>query len=217
MARRLLVLHWPTLVVKVLLAGGYSVVAIMIQPHPVHVLWLLCVKVMFTVLMFFFDAVAVGVHLRFHPHHFTKQFGKDHGDGKKRNGATSIFVVFLGFIFIALDVARHYLVVSFGQDFEIINIANPFSSDGKSLVWGVRELASMFYWGSTIFLAQSFWAMATRKMARETTVNMTYYEIKVGTSKRSVPVRLSSGQQKGGISLPDWKSQRFELQRDLLR
>ena len=80
MARRLLALHWPTLAIKVFVGWSYCIVAIIMQPHPVHILWLLFLHAMFPISNFFGDAIAVFLHLRVHPHFILK----DHRQRRRR-------------------------------------------------------------------------------------------------------------------------------------
>ena len=183
MLRRLVSIHWPTLLVTVSLAWAYLAVAVIIQPHPVHVLWLTLVKGWFPLFLFFVDAVAVGYNMRYHTRFFAKIIGGNKGDGKKRNSTLMTVLFSTLFLFVALDICRHYLVINFGQQIELIRIANPFSADGKSLTWGTAELASGLYWGSTLVLISSFCTQVQKKLFRETTVNMTYYEIEPATSQ----------------------------------
>ena len=131
-----------------------SVVAIILVPDPMHVLWLAFLKIYLPGHLFFMDSLTVGTNLRWHPVIFAKIIGKDTG-GKKQNGKLMVLIILTAFLVVGLDIMRHYLVVSFGQDFELINIVNPLSSDGKSVKWGAGELASALFWGSTIFTART--------------------------------------------------------------
>ena len=204
MVRRQLILHWPVLAIKLLISWTYLVLAIIIVPNGMHALWLIWLKGVHPLVSFFTDAFAVGINQRMHPERFRRLIGKDGKNGKKRNSTITNLFIFNLFLLIVFDIFRHYLVINFGQSFELIRIDNPFSSDKKSLVWDSRELASALYWGSTIFSIENIWAQWSRKAWRETTVNMAYYSIHAGSSRRTTAA------SNGLVSLPDWKSQRFE-------
>ena len=215
MLRRLATVHWTGMIPNIGFSWAYIVVAALVQPNPWHICWLITVKGNMPVVLYFYDAVAVGNHLRAHPQWSEKMFGKDDtGDGNKGRGVfkncgkagglVAFFIVWVG-----LDIMRHYLVVNFGKDLTLITIENPISDGGRSFSWGARELASLLHWGSTLFFVQSFWTQLTNKSGRRTTVDTTNYEIVAGTSWRSRSVRLShGGSNRGGrmgTALADWK------------
>ena len=214
MLRRIATVHWTGMIPNIGFSWAYMVVAAMIQPNPWHICWLICLKGNMPVVMYFYDAIAVGTQLRAHPQFFTTRFGKDDIDDGKKSGnlvklwgqSASIIIPFT--MWIGLDIMRHYLVVNFGENFALITIQNPISDVGKSFSWGASELASLFYWSSTLFFVQSFWAQLTSKTGRQTTVDSTNYEIISGTSWRSRSVRLHDGSSREGrmgTALVHWK------------
>ena len=94
--------------------------------------------------------------------------------------------MFFGFIFflhIVTDVARHYLIVELSKDVNLItlNIINPFTN--RAVTFNNVDLATALFWTATIFMAQSFWAVLTKKLFQETVTDRTNYKIVLETSE----------------------------------
>ena len=76
-----------------------------------------------------------------------------------------------------MDIARHYLIVDLSKDIQLItvNVTNPFND--RPVAFNNMAVASALYWSSTIFLAQSLWAMMTTKLFQQTVTDVTNYHI----------------------------------------
>ena len=174
MLRRLWAKEWPSLVMRTGTAWAYAIAASTIQPHYGHVLFLVCWKIVQPVFLVVIDAIAVGTHLRMHPDLF-KQIVSDRD--KKINSAGTIVPLAVLFVIILVDIARHYLIVDFSQNFHIVtlNVTNPFNN--RPVTFDNTDLASALFWGSTIFMAQSVWTIFTTKVYQQTLLDITNYHI----------------------------------------
>ena len=182
MLRRLWTKDWPSIVITLGISWAYAVTALSIKPHYVHGLWLLFLRVMVPTYLCAIDAVAVYYNLRLHPKPFRFFVGTDDKAGKKKiNWGVRLFGAVL-FLIIAMDIARHYLIVQLSKDVNLvtINIINPFNN--QPVTFNNVDLATALFWGATTMEAQWFWTMMTKKSMRETITDITNYEIVRETS-----------------------------------
>ena len=172
--RRLWAKHWPRIVIKTGTAWAYAITASTIQPHYANVLFMVFWKMMVPVFFVVLDAVAVACQLRLHPVAFKKLAGDR---DKESNSILMIVIVIVGATFILMDIARHYLIVEFSKDIQLItvNVTNPFN--GRPATFDNTDVASALYWSSTIFLAESVWAIMTNKHYQQTVTASTNYKI----------------------------------------
>ena len=182
MLRRLWTKDWPSIVITLGISWAYAVTALSIKPHYVHGLWLLMFRVMMPTILYAFDAMAVYIHLRTHPKKFEDRFGTEDKAGKKHNSWVMVFMCSAGFLILAIDIARHYLIVQLSKDVNLvtINIINPFNN--QPVTFNNVDLATALFWGATTMEAQWFWTMMTKKSMRETITDITNYEIVRETS-----------------------------------
>ena len=183
MLRRLWNKDWPSIVITLGISWAYAATALSIKPHYVHGLWLLYFRVVTPTWLYALDALAVYVHLRFHPKAFGLMAGTEDKTGKKHNSCFAKVVFSVLFLLVALDIARHYLIVELSKDVNLVtlNITNPFND--QPVAFNNVDLATALFWGATIFMAQGFWAIMTKKMLRETVTDITHYEIVLETSE----------------------------------
>jgi hypothetical protein len=163
--RRLLAKDWPGIVIKTGTAWAYAITASTIQPHYAHVLFLVYWKMIVPVYFVVVDALAVAHQLRLHPVRFKKIVGDR---DKESNSSFMIVIMIVMFTAILMDIARHYLIADFSKDIQLItvNVTNPFND--RPVTFNNTDLASALYWSSTIFLAQSCWALMTTKTFQQT-------------------------------------------------
>ena len=181
MLRRLWSKDWPSIVVTLGISWAYAVTVLTIKPHYVHGLWLLFFRVMLPTFVYAIDAMAVYTHLRMHPKPFGVLFGTEDNAGKKKNSWIMVFICSGIFLIIAMDIARHYLTVQLSKDVNLItlNITNPFNN--RPVAFNNVDLATALFWTATIFMAQSFWAILTKKAFQETVTDITHYAIVLET------------------------------------
>ena len=182
MLRRLLAKEWPSIVITLGISWAYTITALSINPHYVHGLWLLFLRIVMPTYLYAIDAIAVYDHLRLHPKIFDRIVGKEDKTGKRRHSWVMVFFFFWGFVLIAMDIARHYLLVQLSKDVNLvtINITNPFNN--QPVAFNNVDLATAFFWTATLFMAQSMWAMWTKKMFHQTVTDTTNYEIVLETT-----------------------------------
>ena len=161
---------------------AYAITALSTEPHYAHGLWLLFFRVTFPTWLYSIDALAVYAHLRMHPTLFEQMVGTEDKAGKKHNSWFTVFVISAGFLLIVMDIVRHYLIVQLSKDVNLVtlNITNPFNN--RPVTFNNVDLATAFFWGATIFMTQSMWVMATKKMHQETVTDITNYKIVLETS-----------------------------------
>ena len=182
MLRRLWNKDWPSIVITLGISCAYAITALSINFHYVHGLWLLFFRVMLPTWLYTVDAWAVYIHLRMHPKPFGLLFGTEDKAGKKKNSWLVTFVISMLFLLLAIDIARHYLIVNLSKDVNLVtlNITNPFNN--RPVTFNNVDLATALFWTASIFMAQSMWAMLTKKFLRETVTDITNYEIVLETS-----------------------------------
>ena len=182
MLRRLWTKNWPSIVITLGISWAYAITALSIKHHYVHGLWLLFLRVMMVPFMYALDAMAVYMHLRMHPKQFEYMIGTEDEAGKKHNSwfAKVAFCVML--LILAIDIARHYLIVQLSKDVNLItlDITNPFNN--RPVIFNNIDLATALFWTATIFMAQSIWAFLAKKALRETITDSTNYKIVLETS-----------------------------------
>ena len=193
MLRRLWTKDWPSIVATLGISWAYAVTVLTIKPHYIHGLWLLFFRVMLPTYMYALDAAAVYFHLRMHPKMFGLMFGTEEKSrrtlsgmdksGKKHNSWLMVFVFFCALVVIAVDIARHYLLVQLSKDVNLVtlDITNPFNN--RPVTFSNVDLATALFWTATIFMAQSTWAGMTKKVLRETITDITHYKIVLETSE----------------------------------
>ena len=183
MLRRLWTKDWPSIVITLGISWAYAVTALSIKPHYVHGLWLLLFRVTFPTILYAMDAWAVFIHLRTHPKQFERFGSREDKAGKKHNSWIMVFFIPAVFLVIAMDIVRHYLIVQLSKDVNLVtlNITNPFNN--RPVTFNNVDLATALFWTASIFMAQSFWAMATKKILRETITDSTHYKIVLETSE----------------------------------
>ena len=183
MLRRLWTKDWPGIVTTLGISWAYAITALSIQPHYVHGLWLLYFRVVLPTYLYAIDAIAVYMHLRMHPKQFEYMIGTEDKAGKKHNSKFGLFLCSVFGVQLFMDIARHYLIVQLSKDVNLItlNITNPFNN--RPVTFNNVDLATALFWGATIFMAQSLWAMMTKKYLRETVTDITHYEIILETSE----------------------------------
>ena len=182
MLRRVWTKDWPSIVVTLGISWAYAITALSINPHYIHGLWLLFFRVVLPTVMYAIDAMAVYIHLRTHPKKFEDRFGTEDKAGKKKNSGGIVSVFFTFFVVLAIDIARHYLIVQLSNDVNLItlNITNPFNN--RPVTFNNVDLATALFWGATIFMAQSVWTLMTKKAFRETVTDITHYKVVLETS-----------------------------------
>ena len=181
MLRRLWTKKWPSIVITLGISWAYAITALYIKPHYVHGLWLLFFRVMVPTYLYAVDAVAVYYHLRLHPKPFELFVGSEDNRGKKKNSLLSKFAFSVLFLLVAIDIARHYLIVELSKDVNLVtlNITNPFNN--RPVTFNNVDLATAFFWGATIFMAQSIWTSIDQRAFQETVADMTHYELVLET------------------------------------
>ena len=184
MLRRLWIKDWPSIVLTLGISLAYAITSFSMKPHYAHGLWLLFFRVAVPSFLYAFDAMSVYAHLRADPMLFTKMFGTKDKTGKKHNSRMGKLVLFQGFYWIVVDIARHYLLMQFSKDVNLVtlNVTNPFNN--RPVTFNNVDLATALFWGATIFMAQSCWLIVTKKAFQETITDITRYEIVVETSER---------------------------------
>ena len=182
MLRRLWTKDWPSIVATLGISWAYAVTVLTIKPHYIHGLWLLFFRVVLPTYLYAWDAIAVYTHLRMHRKMFGLMFGTEDKTGKKHNSWFMVFALPALFLVLAMDIARHYLLVQLSKDVNLVtlNITNPFNN--RPVAFNNIDLATALFWTATIFMAQSIWAMMTKKVFQETVTDITHYEIVLETS-----------------------------------
>jgi hypothetical protein len=183
MLRRLWTKDWPGIVTTLGISWAYAITALSIKPHYGHGLWLLYLRVVMPAYIYATDAMALFIHLRMHPKLFEQMVGTEDKAGKKHNSKFGLFLCSVSLFAIATDIARHYLLVQLSKDVNLVtlNITNPFNN--QPVTFNNVDLATALFWTATIFMAQSLWAMMTKKYLRETVTDSTNYEIVLETSE----------------------------------
>ena len=183
MLRRLWTKNWPSIVITLGISWAYAITALSIKHHYVHGLWLLYLRVVMPAYIYATDAMALFIHLRMHPKLFGLMVGTEDEAGKKHNSKFGVCFCSVSFFAIAMDIARHYLLVQLSKDVNLVtlNITNPFNN--RPVTFNNVDLATALFWTATIFMAQSLWAMMTKKYLRETVTDSTNYEIVLETSE----------------------------------
>ena len=183
MLRRRLTKDLTGIVVTLGISLAYAITALSVKPHYGHGLWLLFFRVTFPTWLYSIDALAVYTHLRMHPKLFEQMVGTEDEAGKKHNTCFGNVVLVVLFLILAMDIARHYLIVQLSKDVNLItiDITNPFNN--RPVTFNNVDLATALFWTATIFMAQSVWAMMTKKALRETITDSTNYEIILETSE----------------------------------
>ena len=183
MLRRLWTKDWPGIVTTLGISWAYAITALSIKPHYGHGLWLLYFRVIMPAYIYAIDALALFIHLRMHPKQFEYMIGTEDKAGKKHNSKFGLFLCSVSLFAIAMDIARHYLLVQLSKDVNLVtlNITNPFNN--QPVTFNNVDLATALFWTATIFMAQSLWAMMTKKYLRETVTDITHYEIILETSE----------------------------------
>jgi hypothetical protein len=183
MLRRLWTKDWPGIVVTLGISLAYAITALSVKAHYIHGLWLLYFRVMFPTWLYSIDAHAVYVHLRMHLKPFGLMVGTKDKAGKTHNSWNIVYLTSGLFLLLVMDIARHYLLVQLSKDVNLVtlNITNPFNN--RPVTFNNVDLATALFWGATIFMAQSLWAMMTKKFLRETVTDITHYEIVLETSE----------------------------------
>ena len=181
MLRRLWNKDWPSIVITLGISCAYAITALSINFHYVHGLWLLFFRVMLPTWLYALDAHAVYMYLRAHTKAFRLIVGTEDKAGKKKNSWLMVFVVSVFFALLAVDIARHYLIVELSKDVNLItlNITNPFNN--RPVAFNNVDLATALFWTATIFMAQSLWAVLTKKAFQETVTDITHYKIVLET------------------------------------
>ena len=162
---------------------AYAITALSTEPHYAHGLWLLFFRVTFPTWLYSIDALAVYAHLRMHPTLFEQMVGTEDEAGKKHNSCFAKVVFSVVLFILAMDIARHYLLVQLSKDVNLItiDITNPFNN--QPVTFNNVDLATALFWTATIFMAQSCWLMLTKKALRETITDRTNYKIVLETSE----------------------------------
>ena len=183
MLRRRLTKDLTGIVVTLGISLAYAITALSVKPHYGHGLWLLFFRVMMPAYIYAIDALALFIHLRMHPKLFEQMVGTEDEAGKKHNSKFGVCFCSVSFFAIAMDIARHYLLVQLSKDVNLVtlNITNPFNN--QPVTFNNVDLATALFWTATIFMAQSLWAMMTKKYLRETVTDSTNYEIVLETSE----------------------------------
>ena len=184
MLRRLWTKDSPSIVITLGISWAYAATALSIKPHYVHGLWLLYFRVVGPTMVYAWDAIAVYTHLRMHRKALERMIVTKDKAGKKHNSWLMKMCFSSLFVVLAMDVARHYLLVQLSQDVKLVtlNITNPFNN--QPVAFNNVDLATALFWGATIFMAQSFWAVMTKKVFQVTVTDTTNYEIVLETSAR---------------------------------
>ena len=187
MLRRLWTKDWPSIVVTLGISWAYAVTALSVNPHYIHGLWLLFLRVMFPTMLYAWDAASVYMRLRMHPKLFGRFFGTEDKAGRKKNSWVMVFMCSLMFPFLILiDIFRHYLLVQLSEDVNLVtlNITNPFNH--RPVTFNNVDLTTALFWTATIFMAQSMWTATTKKAMRETITDIAHYEIVLDNSGEEV-------------------------------
>ena len=185
MLRRLWTKDWTGIVATLGISWAYAVTALSVNPDYVHGLWLVYFRVMLPTWVYFVDAMAVFSHLRMHPKFYSLFFGTQsvtYKAGNQKNSWLIVFVMSALFVLLAIDIARHYLLVQLSKDVNLValNITNPFNK--RPVAFNNVDLATALFWTATIFMAQSFWVMLSKKVFQVTITDKTNYEIVLETS-----------------------------------
>ena len=188
MLRRLVAKEWPSIVITLGISWAYAITALSIKPHYIHGLWLLFFRVVTPTWLYALDAHAVYTHLRLDP----KALGFfllprkwcTRGGSRKHNSWLILFMFSTLFLPLAMDIARHYLLVQLSKDVNLVtlNVTNPFNN--RPVTFNNVDLATALFWGATIFMTQSMWLVLTKKVFQETITDITRYEIILETSER---------------------------------
>ena len=181
MLRRVWTKDWPSIVVTLGISWAYAITALSINPHYIHGLWLLFFRVVLPTVMYAIDAMAVYNHLRLDPKAFELMIGTEDKEGKKHNSWINVLFLPVFFLILAMDIARHYLIVQLSKDVNLValNITNPFNN--QPVAFNNVDLATAFFWGATIFMAQSIRTSIDQRAFQETVADMTHYELVLET------------------------------------
>ena len=108
--------------------------------------------------------------------------GTEDKAGKKHNSKFGSVFCSIGLFAVVVDIARHYLIVQLSKDVNLValNITNPFNK--RPVAFNNVDLATALFWTATIFMAQSFWVMLSKKVFQVTITDKTNYEIVLETS-----------------------------------
>ena len=182
MLRRLWTKDSASIVITLGISWAYAATALSIKPHYIHGLWLLYFRVVGPTMVYAWDAIAVYTHLRMHRKALKRMIVTEDKKGKKHNSWLMKMCFSSLFVVLAMDIVRHYLIVQLSKDVNLVtlNITNPFNN--RPVAFNNVDLATAFFWGATIFMAQSMWVMLTKKALRETVTDITHYKVVLETS-----------------------------------
>jgi len=184
MLRRLWTKDWSSIVITLGISWAYAITALSIKPHYVHGLWLLYFRVVGPTMVYAWDAIAVYTHLRMHRKALKRMIVTEDKKGKKHNSWLMKMCFSSLFVVLAMDIVRHYLLVQLSEDVNLVTLSNwSLSEDSQPVTFNNVDLATALFWTATIFMAQSMWAMMTKKTLRETVTDTTNYEIVLETSE----------------------------------
>ena len=184
MLRRLWTKDSASIVITLGISWAYAATALSIKPHYIHGLWLLYFRVVGPTMVYAWDAIAVYTHLRMHRKALKRMIVTEDKKGKKHNSWLMKMCFSSLFVVLAMDIVRHYLLVQLSEDVNLVTLSNwSLSEDSQPVTFNNVDLATALFWTATIFMAQSMWAMMTKKTLRETVTDTTNYKIVLETSE----------------------------------
>lgn len=153
MSKRILGKFWPEITVKWATAFNYIGLAISLEPHYFHVLFLLVAKGHWLIHLAFMDAIIVAHRLQVHPDFHKRVVSKSKRTGRSKNSRGTKIRLAFGFYVVFLDIGRHYLLVLTLVSPDInftLNVTNPFSGD--TVAFSNVELATALFWTSFLHI-----------------------------------------------------------------
>ena len=144
--------RWASILALLLLSVVYSSTATTILPDSMHLLWLVT-RLLFILFVTFYDTVSVTFSLRFHKEHMDALCG-DPKRGCRGQTCQVLMVYCIMFQLVAVDLFRHFILISMAETHNIIKleIRNPF--DGEQIGYTNRQLAESSYFTSMVFILQ---------------------------------------------------------------
>ena len=196
--------HWPALAIKLFTNVLYSVAALVLQPHPMHVLWIIFRLLYISLDLLLRDVSNIVENLRLTPQGMARWYGKSTATKSRRRCTWYIAnLLWMWFSVVLVDIFRHRLVMREAVDARLIHInitSNPFSVVANQsnsttnsttnnttaetstifplvLIFTIKDLADATFSASIILWLETLFVVATAGHAVETVTFSTTFRI----------------------------------------